>query len=715
MAYPGLVKRRFVRQNRELAKNNSTQSLRIRALEAETSRLLAENISLREQIIHLQSELESNQDASIAKTVSTVKTQLEERLQEIGGLIAELGISQNPPSKANRKSRSAQRSPDQKEWKNKPSLAETTCSEGRLPTITEDKHYPRRTLEPEDLRVLRLSDQSNESPDLGPPPVAHFDYEDPIKFDPKPTPKHTEDNGVTTTEDLPVSLSANLETRKKRRDSHARLEIRRTSAFAPLAPEDAEPLPAATQVDRRQPLKAGAKRKLSAREDGIPATVTGEDDFRFSRKPGTAGVGNADGQQSVHPAFRAEPVENDDLRGAEEVSVNISPRKLSIAASGSSKDDVQKPAPSARDNRRNQAWERRPRVPSNDRAAPAAVAVNLVEIPAPPLTVAEHFVPQPETPAGLDFLSPTSTDAASARPESKDTPPPGDLNPVGTLGDIANAANRPSRRARAAVSYAEPNLVSKMRRPTKDLVDVVGRGGKDLNDGELNEVEGAATNAGKAGMRKVVIKREEPSGSVWKKLPLANNHDQPSPLSKKTAAEAPAQQPTQDQHRTAEVIDKRSSSTAAISALMTGSRSKKDVAPAEQSTDLEAALEQLDIYDFNESSPIDHTTGTGANVDARSRRRSSVPTPISTLNSSSTAKAQAVDKHAAGVKSTHNRVGSRRQTMETSGLKNVEEPDRSKFFEDIKSARGISGLGEGIGGAGGRSERATARRKSMLL
>ncbi|KAK5148799.1 hypothetical protein LTR04_000492, partial [Oleoguttula sp. CCFEE 6159] len=695
---------------------NSTQSLRIRALEAETSRLLAENISLREQIIHHQNELEGNQDASIAKTVSTVKIQLEAKIQEIGGLIAELGTSQKSPSKANRKSTSAQRSPDQREWKSKPSLAETMCSERRLPTITEDKYYPRRTSESEDLRVLRLSDQSNESPDLGPPPVAHFDYEDPIKFDPKPARKHSEDNGVTITADLPVSLSANLETRKKRRDSHARLEIRRTSVFAPSAPEDAEPLPAATQVDRRQPLKPGAKRKLSAREDDVPATVTGEDDFRFSRKPGTAGVGNADGQQSVHLALRADSVEKDDLHGAKEVATGKAATERTILGNSSSRDHVQKPAPSARDNRRNQAWERRPRVPSNDRTAPAVVAVNLVEIPAPPPTVAEHFVLQPKTPAGLDLLSPTSTDAASARPESKDTPPPGDLNPVANLGEIADVANRPSRRARAAVSYAEPNLVSKMRRPTKDLIDAVGRGGKDLNDGKLDKVdEGAATNAGKAGVRKVMIKREEPSGSAWKKLPLANNHDQPSPLSKKTTAEAPAQQPTQDQHRTAGVIGERSSSTAAISALMAGSRRKKDVASAEQSTGLEAAVEQLDIYDFNESSPIDHTTDTGANVDARSRRRSSVPTPIPTSNSSSTAKEEAVDKHAAGVKSTHNRVGSRRQTMETDGLKNVEEPDRSRFSREIKSARGIAGLGEGVGGAGGRSERAAARRKSMLL
>ena len=51
------VKRRFIRQNRELAKNNSSQSLRIRSLELEISKLLSDNLGLREQVLGLQNEL----------------------------------------------------------------------------------------------------------------------------------------------------------------------------------------------------------------------------------------------------------------------------------------------------------------------------------------------------------------------------------------------------------------------------------------------------------------------------------------------------------------------------------------------------------------------------------------------------------------------------------------------------------------------------------
>lgn len=51
------VKRRFTRQNRELAKNNSTQSLRNRSRELEVSKLLSDNPDLREQVLSSQNEL----------------------------------------------------------------------------------------------------------------------------------------------------------------------------------------------------------------------------------------------------------------------------------------------------------------------------------------------------------------------------------------------------------------------------------------------------------------------------------------------------------------------------------------------------------------------------------------------------------------------------------------------------------------------------------
>lgn len=85
-----------------------------------------------------------------------------------------------------------------------------------------------------------------------------------------------------------------------------------------------------------------------------------------------------------------------------------------------------------------------------------------------PLDVVEvHIPPVTPAPLGDDVFSPDSR-PSTTRPESRDTPPPTDLD-----SSDANAAARPSRRQRGAVSYAEPNLRDKMRRPGKEMVDAI--------------------------------------------------------------------------------------------------------------------------------------------------------------------------------------------------------------------------------------------------
>lgn len=146
-----LVKRKFLRQNRDIARANSTQSLRIRNLENETSRLLAENLSLREQIIQLQSQLENGKLQRIANQAGNIKLQLESKLLEIGALITGLGDEapkKKSPQGGKITSASPSRSPDQRNWKNMCTLSEAVAGqEGRLPPIPENKSYPRRTLE----------------------------------------------------------------------------------------------------------------------------------------------------------------------------------------------------------------------------------------------------------------------------------------------------------------------------------------------------------------------------------------------------------------------------------------------------------------------------------------------------------------------------------------------------------------------------------------
>lgn len=134
-----------MRQNRDLAKVNSVQSMRLRSLENEISSLLAENLSLREQVSHHKLELESGKAQRISEHTIELKTQLEQKLQEIGALIGGLG---NPP-RAKRASQSKGRisilqnnqSPVTRRWRDE------ADQEGRLPPILEHKSYPRRTLE----------------------------------------------------------------------------------------------------------------------------------------------------------------------------------------------------------------------------------------------------------------------------------------------------------------------------------------------------------------------------------------------------------------------------------------------------------------------------------------------------------------------------------------------------------------------------------------
>jgi len=140
-----------MRQNRDIARANSTQSLRIRNLENETSRLLAENLGLREQIIRLQNELDNGQAQRMADHTVAIKSQLENKLLEIGALLSNLG--DEPTKKKSPRMRkitraSPSKSPDQKNWKNMCSLSEAVgAQEGRLPPILENKTYPRKTLE----------------------------------------------------------------------------------------------------------------------------------------------------------------------------------------------------------------------------------------------------------------------------------------------------------------------------------------------------------------------------------------------------------------------------------------------------------------------------------------------------------------------------------------------------------------------------------------
>lgn len=117
-----------------------------------------------------------------------------------------------------------------------------------------------------------MGDPANatDSPDLGPPPIAHFDEGDPIKFDHNQIALSRKNASPNSEEEHPP-LPANLETRKKRRESAHHLETSRSVATD-------------TTSTTGQALKTGAKRKLNTRDDDDLAEKFQEKDaFHFNR------------------------------------------------------------------------------------------------------------------------------------------------------------------------------------------------------------------------------------------------------------------------------------------------------------------------------------------------------------------------------------------------------------------------------------------------
>jgi hypothetical protein len=148
-------------------RTNSQQSIRIRSLENDCSRLLAENLSLREQVLQLQNTIESQPLRPSFENIDAVKSKLEAKMAELGGLVAELGQLKKADRQPHCRTQLAtRRNPDERQWRSGLGLQEV--ENAMMPTITEDKHYPRRTMGYVDLtwseggRVLEITESRSD-------------------------------------------------------------------------------------------------------------------------------------------------------------------------------------------------------------------------------------------------------------------------------------------------------------------------------------------------------------------------------------------------------------------------------------------------------------------------------------------------------------------------------------------------------------------------
>jgi hypothetical protein len=477
-----------------------------------------------------------------------------------------------------------------------------------LPTITEDKYYPRKTMKyvierapdrlgseliedsADELRGI-LEDPDSQSPDLGPPPVSRFENEDPIAFNPNPSSEEQTDE---TAEDNEPVLSANLETRRKRRESGP--NIRRVSIFE-SPPEESEDRPS-------KGVRAGAKRKFNVQEDEEKARSQPES-FRFTRKntqstDDAVSAKDTRSQLSERPILGSKPVNTDPI---------VSPKKQ--RSSAADKSDA-KPLASSKPRGR-------PRLTITRKDAPELPALPMPE-PVPVTEISLEHLP-PKTPAVEDIFSPPSTESSTTRPEARDTPPPGNLS-------SSDQVSRPSRRARPQVSYKEPSLNTKMRRPGKELVDAV-----------------QSSSDRRTSVEPTIKAEPNEMGSAWKSLPPAPARGQDegpeagSPLREKLVrkdggqgADAQPEAPKLNSSAASDAISALISATSTVKRRAPTAESMVDTTKFTSTKSSTANSEEKDslaVFDFTESSPNDPPMSRPrvnlAKTARSSRRHSSVP------------------------------------------------------------------------------------------
>ncbi len=587
---------------------NSTQSQRIRNLESEITRLVAENVAWREQAIAAKAEAERwRRTNSVSEEILNLKEKLQTKVQEVSLLLAEMGdLPEKAARKAKRKSRIQTESLAEQDWKHRLSMREAAGAErdmhdGRLPAILEDKLYPRRTLESAEITALRNEEamqHASESPELGPPPIAHFDVNDAISFD---NPRRSLDGNSEEGTQLPTTL----EKRRKRRTSALLQDMTIEDSSEP---EKATPLL----------LKSGAKRKLDVTELEEPVLQPREnDDFVFQRRQ-ELWTTEATGKKASR--FTRAPGRENDKPAEATVPSPQKPAERKILAPKSTNSPAK---------RRVRVAQKLEVVKDDEQEKPSAKFSHRLNIP-PPLE-AQEIVPEPEkeaetnglppkTPAVLedDVLSPISTEPSARTHQTKEAAI------SNSVEDVLNGSiGRGSRRSRPAVSYALPNLRDKMRRPTKDLVGAVEGIEKPRDSGARTSIRGTSGEPGNSddpqsmdegGLK---TKHEKPASEEvrWNGAPLNNKEEPTSPLRDKERKE----------------VSRDKSNTKS---------EQKHKSRQSYGDELEKAVDRLSIFDPPASSPMEEPH----EQDARTTKRKSTTNLLSRRHSmQSSASDSAVD------------------------------------------------------------------------
>lgn len=588
-----------------------------------------------------------------------------------------------------------------------PIQGDRQVQDGRLPVIVEGKHFPRKTLDSSEIsRLLEDETQASESPELGSPPVAHFEVAEPINFVPAVAQAGSKpdvnDGDMVQNEDVKV-LPATLERRKRRRASALLEDMPNLPMSAPKS---------STTTKQDMPLKTGAKRKLDVRDDANKeeARTSELDDFAFQTKtivsdtvlPCPRGSrftksGTAPSSTSSAPQESTSKWEPTARRVLAPKSTNspTKTRRPSVSDKiASLKDDVAKQA--------------KPRV--NLERASLKATTKEVSADTGCLSISYHGLQQepdktgelpPRTPAELNLFSPISTEPSV---RSEQLP---EMALGASVEDVLGGTDgRGSRRARGAVSYAEPSLRAKMRRPTKEFVPAVGEqtnGFKAQQQdpatrGNSQERQGSI-DLGTQKVRTLNIKTDQHDDeSIWTTLP-GGKEEPASPLVDKTAKSSSAPSPpTPKPKAEASSLDARTEP-------------------------LETGLDKLSIFDGPASSSQDLPNTITVQSRKISKRPSSTPAGLRRVGQEFDKSTFPPNGTAAAAARTGAAVATDRPPRPSSAasVRSGNEKADLKRSASVSTLRSSTAGAVGIGVVAaaaetvvGRTERAAARRRSMM-
>lgn len=302
------------------------------------------------------------------------------------------------------------------------------------------------------VAICAEAEETNGSPDLGPPPTSRYVEDDPVKIDsPSRSIGTLEPSPKIKGEVLPLPDAL----------QQPKLEPKKRPVLSTTVPPTEEPKVARTlDVPARQILKAGSKRKfgdenthsnvaraMSEKDDAENPQVIKEPKHSRIEKDivsakNSSGIGHA-ASRPRKPL--GEKSTNDDL---------VSPKKITKSAMG---------------NLKKTSYESDRALAPLKKKRVVPIKLDVPPIPPPSAIEVPHEPTTPSADPGQIFSNTPET--KSAQEDTKDTPPPTDIS-------VHGETSRPSRRARPAISYAEPSLRDKMRRPTKELFDAVTGEGK---------------------------------------------------------------------------------------------------------------------------------------------------------------------------------------------------------------------------------------------